>query len=436
MSRRRSAPHPRKTTRRWHIPPALVHGPEPLEGGAVLEELRSPLGALLWQAVRDVMLWADATDVERGDLFAPRAGIRRRETLARSDAAEALRPPLAVLAELVAAPGAASAAVISEACVDVAAWAEHADHLQTALAFAQSAALANPLDSHSAFYVARIAARLADHARAEVWFRRAIGLARQTRDWRMYSRAFSGLGNLYLTRGNLPAAQRFHMRALRGARRGGLRAEQAAALHDLFGVAIETGRSADAERFARDAAAAYGSRNPRYAVLAHDVAYFWMQRGHFGRALAVFEAVLPLIDHPVERLFVEADLMRAAAGTGDHHLAREVAERVWEKVGRPECAAGAARALLELGRGALQLGDLDLALRAGTGAVRAAETRKEGKTLMAAEALLEAIRTAGAASRLPATAMAPVSPISESLAGDLVRTLRDMSRGSSPAPRA
>jgi tetratricopeptide (TPR) repeat protein len=426
MRRRRSVPRARKTTRRWHIPPPLVHGPEPLEGGSVLEELQTELGALLWQSLRDVMLWADTPVEAREGLFAPEAAGRREAALGRVRAEE-IEPALRTLGALVANPDGATPASVARACGEIARWAEAKDALRTAMAFAQDAALAEPADPDAAFTVARLAVRIADHARAEVWFRRAIGLARQAHDWRRYSRAFSGLGNLYLMRGNLPAAHRFHVRALRGARRGGVRAEQAAALHDLFGVAIETGRAVEAERYAREAAVAYGSKNPRLAALAHDVAYFWMQQGHFARSLAVFQAVLPLIDEPVERLFVEADLMRAAAGAGESELAARVAGEVWEKATRPEFARGAPRALLELGNGALQLRDLDLAAAAAARALHLAAERREGKTRLAAEALVEAVEGARAATRPPATvAPAPDGGPADALAEELIRTLREL----------
>jgi tetratricopeptide (TPR) repeat protein len=432
MRRRRTPPRERKTTRRWHIPPPLVHGPEPLEAGGVLEELHSDLGALLWQSLRDVMLWAETPAEERGELFAPEAASRRASALASVQAGP-IESALRVLASVVGSPERCTPAAVSAACAEIARWAEEHEALQTAMAFAQDAALAEPADPDAAFNVARLAVRLADHARAEVWFRRAIGLARQAHDWRRYSRAFSGLGNLYLTRGNLPAAQRFHMRALRGARRGGVRAEQAAALHDLFGVAIETGRTTDAERYARDAALAYGTKNPRLAVLAHDIAYFWMQQGHFARSLAVFQAVLPLIEQPVERLFVEADLMRAAAGAGETDLAREMGSTVWEKSGRPELAAGAARALLELGQGALQIPDLELAESAARRAQRLAGERMEGKIRLAAESLLEAVNAARAASRPARRATAPAEgwETADQLAEELIRSLRAL-----PSPSA
>lgn len=428
MKRRRSAPRTRKTSRRWHIPPPLVHGPEALEGGSVLEEVQSELGALLWQALRDVMLWADTAPEERADLFPPEASARREASFTSLAETDEVVGALRALGAVLGGAAPADAAAVARACEEISRWAERRDSLQTALAFAQNAALADPANPDSAFNVARLAVRIADHARAEVWFRRAIGLARQAHDWRRYSRAFSGLGNLYLMRGNLPGAQRFHLRALRGARRGGVRAEQAAALHDLFGVAIETGRVAEAERYAREATLAYGSRNPRLAALAHDVAYSWMQQGHFARALAVFQAVLPLIDQPMERLFVEADLMRAAAGAGDAELARRMATNVWEKAARPDHAQGAARALLELGLGALQLQDLDLAESAARRVVVVAGERMEGKTRLAGESLLDAVRRARAASRSTPQEVAVESPSesADALAEELIRTLREL----------
>src|SRR5690606_36558621 len=138
-------------------------------------------------------------------------------------------------------------------------WAYEKGRYNTALAFAQNAALANSTNAAAAYWVASIAGRMNDHARAEGWFRRAIGRARQSRDWRMYSVSFGGLGILYIRRGNLPAARRLHTRALRGARRGGMRREQAAALHDLFIVAAETGNIGEAERLARHALEAFGT---------------------------------------------------------------------------------------------------------------------------------------------------------------------------------
>ena len=56
MRSKRMTPPVRRTTRRWRTPPAITHGGEAFEGVGVLEEIKDPLGALLWQVVRDVYL--------------------------------------------------------------------------------------------------------------------------------------------------------------------------------------------------------------------------------------------------------------------------------------------------------------------------------------------------------------------------------------------
>jgi tetratricopeptide (TPR) repeat protein len=434
---------PSGTARRWHIPPPLVHGPEPLEGGVVLAEVPEPVGLLLWQALRDVLLWVEAPPEQRAGLFDGEAGEARRRAIAAADPERMLTDALATLTSLIEAPERADGASVARACNDIATWAEGRGALGTALAFLQDAALAEPGDPAPALAAARMAARLGDHARAEVWYRRTIGIARRARSWRPYARAFSGLGTLYQSRGNLPGAQRFHVRALRGAKRGGLRLERAVALHDLFGLAVEAGRAREAERLAREAFAAYPPRSPRLAVLAHDVAYFWMEHGHFDRALRVFQSVAPLIERPIERLWVDADLMRAAAGAGDRALARSVAASVRERSRRSGMVAAAARAELEVARGELLLGEVDAAEASAAAALELATSRRDGRTIVMAESLRDSIRhrRASGAARKPPTEQerAAAGGAADTLAEEMIRALgelspSDVSPRENPAP--
>jgi tetratricopeptide (TPR) repeat protein len=430
MKRRRARVESRGTNRRWHIPPPLIHGAEPLEGGAVLAENPGKTGLVLWQALRDVLLWAETPTDERKALFAAGAARLRRETVARAVPEGVLATALPALTDLLDDPADADGEAVADACASIAGWAEERGALGTALAFAQDAALAAPNEAAPAFAVARLAVRLDDHARAEVWYRRSIGIARRACDWRLYARSFSGLGSLYQSRGNLPGAQRFHLRALRGARRGGLRVERAVALHDLFGLSVEAGRAREAQRYAQEAFAAYPARSARIAVLAHDVAYFWMEQGLFQRALAVFQAVAPLIDRPAERLWVQADLMRAAAGAGEAALARQLSREVRAECRRPDLAAAAARAHLELARGELQLNDLKAAEEAALAALQLATERRDGRTILMAESLLDAVRNARAAGR-PDTLVSTTpadhgGPAGESLADEMIRTLQEL----------
>lgn len=419
--RRKYVAQRRVPTRRWHIPPPLIHGPETLEGGSILQELGDEVGVILWQAFRDVMLWATTEPGLRGQAFAAGSGSVAASAIVDDPRlADALR----TIGDLVAAPDEARDDEIVDACRAISDWAEKRDKLHTALSFAQNAALIDPTDPEAAFHVASLAGRLNDHARAEGWFRRAVGIARQDRDWRLYSRAFSGLGNLYIRRGNLPAARRLHTRALRGARRGGMRREQAYALHDLFVVAVELGNAAEAERLARQALVASGTRNDRIHALAHDVAYFWMDQGNFGRALAVFQAILPLIPLPVERTFVLANVVRAAGGVGDADTAYAAAAEVEAMLAESALGRATARALLEVSRGLLSLGEYDRAESLGRRALADAIENRENKVRFAVESLLASINEQVAlASAVDQDREAPAQDTGDELAADFVRTL-------------
>src|SRR3954468_3472754 len=102
----------RNATRRWCIPRALQHEPgELLEAAELLDEVPSPAGVLLWQSLRDVMLWNEAAP-PRGELFAPGAGERRRAELQRAGLEPALEVSLTTLATLLDAPAMAEGEII------------------------------------------------------------------------------------------------------------------------------------------------------------------------------------------------------------------------------------------------------------------------------------------------------------------------------------
>jgi tetratricopeptide (TPR) repeat protein len=424
MKKRRRHPGEQPPARRWHIPPPLIHGSEALEGGALIQELDSEAGVLLWQAFRDVMLWAMSEPDARTQVFSPDNDFYSAAEGRLGGAVDPrLTAGLRVVQQLVQDPATAREERVAAACRQLSEWALEEGLLGTSLAFAQNAALAHPGDAAAAFWVATVAGRVNDHARAEVWFRRAIGVARQSRDWRMYSRSFGGLGNLYIRRGNLPEARRLHTRALRGARRGGMRREQAAALHDLFGVAVETGATAEAERLARQAFDAYDRRNRRLSELARDVASFWVEQGHFARALSVLQATLPRAERPGERIVLLATIVRAAAGHGDTETALGAAAQVWHHVNDSESPAVGGPALLELARGLLALGDHRGAGEAAERAIASATAARERKVAVAAETLLEGIRDGVAAVPAATPAAGIDRGRGDQLAADLIRTL-------------
>jgi tetratricopeptide (TPR) repeat protein len=426
MTASSSGPPARKPRRRWrwHVPPAIVHGNETLEGAEMLEEVSGAIGLVLWQTMRDVMLWAGVREPEeRVRLFHPSTYEQRLRQLDQAGLDAAVEAPLRALAGILRDPGGMTEAEVLSACRDVAQWADGRDLMSVAVAFAQAGALAAPTNAAAGFKVGQLARRKAEYPRAESWFRRTIGLGRQAKDWASYAEAFLGLGNLYVQRGNYPAARRFHIRGLRAARRHGMRDIQARALHDLFGIAVVTNETAEAMEYARNAFRAYGANHPRLPVFAHDLAYFWMTRGRFAEALAVFQAVLPLIKHPNERLLAWGDVGRAAGGAGSREVFERAWEEVWSYAGEWDNRLHAAQALLDLARGAASLKEWARAERAATTARDVATRREEARVLVEVEPLLESIMRRRNLESVQAEAGETPDEDTALLAADLLRTL-------------
>ena len=407
--------------RPFRVLPPITRGPEALDGTPLLEEVAGDAGVLLWQSLRNVMLWAGAVPAERAGLFSPEAAARRAEMLRLVPLDEPLRSPMATVAAMLAAPAEADAGKLAYACARVATWAEERGAPATALAFAQAAALARPDDAALACAVGRLARLRGETVRAEGWYHKAVTLARQSGDWRSYALAFLGLGNAALQRGNLPAARRSHTRALRAARRHRLRAIQAWVLHDMFVTAVEGGDPAEADACAARALRAYGDGHPRVPMLAHDVAMVWLLRGEHARALPVLQAVLPCLRNPAERVVAQANVARAAAGAGHAGLFRAAALETTRLLLTPG-TAGAAQAYLTLAHAALALGDREHAEAAAGQARRFAAESGEAKTLSTAEEILETLRAGAAPAPAPAAREFDLDAPGE-LAGELVRSL-------------
>jgi len=414
---------------RWHVPPALVHGNETLEGTEMLEEFSGAVGLVLWQSVRDVTLWAGGREpADHVDLFhADAHGLRLRQ-LEQAGVDAAIDAPLRALARISADPAAVTEDEILSACRDVSSWADAQEKLSTAIAFSQAGALAAPTNAAAGFRVGQLARRKAEYARAESWFRRVIGLGRQAKDWASYSEAFLGLGELYTQRGNYPAARRFHVRALRAAKRHGLRDIQGRSLHALFVIASDTS-PAEALEFARQSFRAYGSTHPRLPMLARDLAYFWMTRGRFAQALAVFQALAPHLSTPGERMLNTADIGRAAGGAANRGEFDRAWDEVWSFAGEWHTRPNAAQALLDLARGAASLKDWSRAERAASTARDVATRREESRVALEAETVLDQVtRKRGIEAATEPAGGEQEEADTEGLAAELLRTLNISAR--------
>jgi tetratricopeptide (TPR) repeat protein len=281
---------------------------------------------------------------------------------------------------------------VAEACRTISEWAEAQGRYGTALAFMQAAALLVPEDARAAYLTGRLARRRAEYARAESWFFEAISRALEGRDWEIYARTFSGLGSLHVQRGNFRMARRCHERAYRIAGKRGLLEMRAMAAHDLFGLNMDVGHVREAERYAEDARRGYGAGHPLLPNLAHDVAYTWMERGHFERALPIFRAMLPHLQRPRERLLTLGAIARACGALGDHGGYEDAVVQVRSTAAQASVGEGLPFTLFSLAQGALSLGEWERAERLAVEAYRAARERQEAEVQLRAEAVEEAAR--------------------------------------------
>lgn len=389
MNSRKFRPAQRKTQRRWRVPPALMHGDEVFEGLSVLDEVPGELGLVLWQSLRDAMLWGRAAPNERDALFTPGAEAKRMAEIVAVPVPDAVEAPLAALARVVGGADGMREENVALACRQVAQWADGRGWLACSLAFTQAAAVVTPGDAATAFAVGRLARRRAENARAESWFRRAIALARQMGDWGTYAQSFIGLGTLYAQKGNFPSSRRFFERSLRAAERNSLHAVRALALHELFSIEAEMGRPEEAMEYARASLEAFGPEHPGLPRLAHDVAYYWMEQGQFGPAFTVFRRLDMQRESAETQLMWKSDLARAAAGIGDVETFR----RAWDEAQEFFDSAGAeeawARSYLEFARGALMLNAWEVAERSARRGLEIATRRGESKVRFVAESLLD-----------------------------------------------
>lgn len=381
----------RRAPRPVRVPPPLTRGDEKFEGSSVLTEFEGDFGILLWQSLRNVLLWSSTDPARRKGLFSSGAEERRRVKLLSAEVDDALRAPLAVIARLLADPAGADRRRVSSACLKIAEWAEKKEALATALAFTQAAALTGSNDARISYAVGRIARQRAEYPRAETWFRRAILLGRQGGDWESYAMAFGGLGNLYLQRGNFPAAHKAHLRAYRAAKRKGLRNVQGMTLHDLFVVALKRMQFREAEELAGAALKAYGPGHPHLPALGHDVAVFWINQGCYEPALTVFAALRPHIERTADQALVLAHMAEAAAGTNN----RKIYEESWKAASELVAGPGSVRSAsvyLALADAAAMMEDWELAANAAKKAVLLADAREEADVKEQAEERLAEVQ--------------------------------------------
>lgn len=401
--------------------PPLLRGEEHVEGGEILGELPTSTGLVLWRSLRDVMLWATEPD-RRGEAFDPDFGSGVQGTVAALGLPAEISAAITILGGLQGAPNAVSEDEVARACLAVAAWAKEGRNRATELAFTQAAALLRPVDAALAHRVARLARDRSEYPRAETWYRRAIHLSRRT-DWDVYTLAYIGLANLYISVGNYPAARELSNLALRTSLRHGLKAYAGMAAHALFIIAAEAGSAREATDFAQLAFRHYGPSHPRTVPLAHDVAAFWLNQGFFARALPVLEALLPHVIDPDDRAIGWANAARAAAGVQARPQYAEYRRAALRELQHCNSEARAGDVLLALARAGASIGEVDQAREAVGRVVEIASRRGLAQLRLQAESLRASIASETIAKRTLPAESTPARQSATRLAEQLISAL-------------
>jgi tetratricopeptide (TPR) repeat protein len=304
----------RGVPRSWCVPPAIQRDPgDKLEGDHILEESPGEFGLLLWWTVRDVMLWADTAPERRGDLF--REGSRLA-LLAGTETPPEVSAAVDTLHGMLTLGSRADTELVSQCCLEVAAWAGRSGLARTAVAFAQAGALVSPQYAEAAVHVGAYArAAGGQEARAGTWLRRAVGLARKERDRTAYSVALVELGLLYEGAGDTAQAERYYRLGFRAGRRFSARAARMRSAHGLFRLARKQGAHASAAQFALSAQGVYEPDAAGALDLLLDLARFWTDTGEPARARSALRRAVPalLTMPPAWQLAVFALTARARA---------------------------------------------------------------------------------------------------------------------------
>lgn len=359
----------------------------------MLAEVPEPYALHVLKALRLVLAWSAEPDTHAPLLR--RAQMNRWEaTVLALPQRDGLWEPLVILAGQLKRPAGARADTICQSCLALADWATGAGAIETALLFAEAAALAWPENARFAWVTGRLFRTHGRYRHSEYWLRRAARVAVWSDDYETQDLALNSLGNLFSQQGSFVDALNYLTRALAVARKHRIKSRQGAVTHDLFAVAVLTGDNSRAERLAVGAFQLYGPHHPHLPKLAHDVVQLWLRQGRFPLALPVLRALLRFFDVPQERLRVLASTARAAGACGE----RQVYERAWSDAWSvvhqrtPEIEAVLPAIMVDLGLGAASLGDWSHAAEAFALALDAAEARGAHEEAANAERGLEMVR--------------------------------------------
>lgn len=383
---------PIEQARSYRPLPAVLGTDGEWEGGAILREITSPTGLLLFRTLRDVMLWLMLPPSGRREAFSGTAQKLRRLHVEYRDVPQELQEPVGKLVE--ACYHEAAQEEICVACLIVAEWARDNGTREAELGFRQAAALARASDSALSLATAKLARDLSHLRRAETWFRRAIKVARLSKDWDTYIRAYLGLGLMYSRAGNGPAARAVMERALIAARRWRLRPLAGEAHHEIFHLWADLGDLRRAYEHAKSARTCYGDAHPLLIRLAADLGVLSVKVGAPARAIPLFQSLLPRMPDPADTTMLHAYLARAAAESHNRSLYEAMRQDFDRSVCETRNLWRTAECHAIIARADLAMCEWDRAREQAAITLRLAEQISYREYQVEAETILEAIASA------------------------------------------
>ncbi len=362
-----------------------------------LEEVAAAGGELwlvLWQALRDVWLWAEVDVETRRELFnAPPEGLYGRTLRARGEAPE-LGEVLGTFHLLRWTPDAVEGRHVAMACHHVQEWAEARSMLELAAAFAEAAAVADPDDPERAHLAARTTRRAAWIWRSALWYDRTFRLAVRADHRDAAVGALLGYGMLLYGLGLYEQARPFMEQGARRAARTGRRRKAAEAHHDLMGLNLDLGDFRVAMDHARRAEKHYPLHHSRLPALVHDFALIMVSQHHYRLAYSLL-AQLPSCFSPPEAAFVWSTVARASAGVGRAERYAEAERHTLTLVAQHK--EHSAAAMVGLAEGARLLRDWDKSVWYAKEAIEIARMRSDAGRERLAGIVLEKIERREAA---------------------------------------
>jgi tetratricopeptide (TPR) repeat protein len=401
-------------------------------GAVIIKEVPHSFALHVFHALRMTMAWAAGPEASGIEFDTMDLWEWEVEVLQTEGVDEALWAPVSVIAGELTRPALLEPERLAHACLAVMDWALGAEAHGTALLFAEAAAVVWPSNARLAWICGKAHRERNDFAGAETWLKRAKRVAVWTGDWDLQALAITSLGNLKVRLGDLATGRELLLSALRLAKRKRLGERQAKASHDLLLVCIYDGRFEDAEKHATQAFTSYGPAHPSIIDLAFDVTVLWNHQGQFARALPVLKALHARFTAADRRLRVLVSTARAAGAVGDTDTFHKAWADAWTLIDSGSVDHLRAAAPLEIGLGALSLGLWEHAEVALTTSRDAAKERREGETLVRAEASLDNLQRRQAADRY--SGYPPYRPRPGDLSTNLVKSLNAQAAETSDSP--